>query len=77
MFLIFLLRRSLGNVETVCSACAATIMCKEHTSSGDLNPQPVYVSAPWVLRPMGVGAFSGLFIFYGLIGENVGTDPVF
>jgi hypothetical protein len=26
---------------------------------------------------MGVGAFSGLFIFYGLIGENVGTDPVF
>ena len=52
-------------------------MCKEHTSSGDLNPQPVYVSAPGVLWPMGVGAFSGLFIFYGLIGENVGTDPVF
>lgn len=61
----------------LCSACAATIMCKEHTSSGDLNPQPVYVSAPGVLWPMGVGAFSGLFIFYGLIGENVGTDPVF
>mgnify|MGYP003362651312 CR=1 FL=1 len=60
MFLIFLLRRSLGNVETVRSACAATIMCKEHTSSGDLNPQPVYVSAPWVLRPMGAVQFGQL-----------------
>ena len=38
MFLIFLSRLSLGNAETVRLGCAATIMCTEHTSSGDSNP---------------------------------------